>query len=58
MENQNKQRDVERELKELVQKYNVLDKSQLYAYFEKDGRESLIVLKAEDTIEVERISVG
>lgn len=31
MENQNKQRDVERELKELVQKYNVLDKSQLYA---------------------------
>ena len=42
MENQNKQRDVERELKELVQKYNVLDKSQLYAYFEKDGRERFV----------------
>lgn len=42
MENQNKQRDVERELKELVQKYNVLDKSQLYAYFEKDGRKDLL----------------
>lgn len=38
MENQNKQRGVERELKELVQKYNVLDRRQLYAYFEKDGR--------------------
>lgn len=42
MENQNKQRDVERELKELVQKYNVMDKSQLYAYFGKDGRERFV----------------
>lgn len=31
MENQNKQRGVERELKELVQKYNVLEKGQIYA---------------------------
>lgn len=35
MENQNKQRGVERELKELVQKYNVLEKGQIYAYFER-----------------------
>ena len=42
MENQNKQRDVERELKELVQKYNVLDKSQLYASLKKtDGKDLL-----------------
>lgn len=42
MEIQNKQRDVEKEVKELVQKYNVLKKSQLYAYFEKDGREKFV----------------
>lgn len=42
MEIQNKQRDVEREVKELVQKYNVLLKSQLYAFFEKDGREKFV----------------
>lgn len=42
MENQNKQRGVERELKELVQKYNVLEKGQIYAYFEKDGRERFV----------------
>ena len=44
MENQNKQRGVERELKELVQKYNVLEKGQIYAYFEKDGRERLSLI--------------
>ena len=38
MEMENKQKAVEVELKELVQKYNVLLKSQLYNYFEKDGR--------------------
>ena len=42
MEMQNKQKAVERELLELVQKYNVLLKSQLYAYFEKDGREKFV----------------
>lgn len=42
MENQNKQRDVERELKELVRKYNVLDKGQVYAYFGKTGRDRFV----------------
>lgn len=42
MEIQNKQKAVEAELKELVQKYNVLLKSQLYAFFEKDGREKFV----------------
>ena len=42
MENQNKQRGVERELKELVQRYNVLYKSQLYAFFQKDGRDRFV----------------
>ncbi|GFI49669.1 hypothetical protein IMSAGC020_00869 [Lachnospiraceae bacterium] len=42
MENQNKQRDVERELKELVYKYNVLNKSQIYAYFGKSRRDRFV----------------
>lgn len=42
MENQNKQRVVERELKSLVQRYNVLYKSQLYAFFEKDRRDRFV----------------
>jgi len=42
MENQNKQRGVERELKDLVQRYNVLYKSQIYAYFGKDGRDRFV----------------
>ncbi len=42
MENQNKHRGVERELKELVQKYNVLDKGQIYAYFGKSGRDRFV----------------
>lgn len=42
MENQNKQKYVERELKDLVQKYNVLDKSQIYDYFGKTGREHFV----------------
>ena len=35
---ENKQRAVERELRDLIQKYNVLYKSQIYEYFAKDGR--------------------
>ena len=42
MENQNKQRGVERELKEIIQRYNVLYKSQLYAFFQKDGRDRFV----------------
>ncbi|MDO4274875.1 MAG: DUF5697 family protein [Eubacteriales bacterium] len=42
MEIQNKQKAVEKEVKELVQRYNVLLKSQLYAYFEKDGRDKFV----------------
>ena len=42
VEIQNKQREVESELKEQVQKYNVLLKSQLYTYFEKDSREKFV----------------
>ena len=53
MENQNKQRGVKRELKMLVQTYNVLDKSQIYAYFEKDGRDRFVG-KALKALEKER----
>ncbi len=53
METQNKQRGVERELKSLVQSYNVLDKSQLYAFFEKDGR-GRFVGRALKSLEKER----
>ena len=42
MEYQNKQRDVERELKNLVQRYNVLYKGQIYAYFKRDGRDRFV----------------
>lgn len=50
---ENKQRAVEREVKELVQKYNALYKSQLYAYFAKDGREQFVG-RALKTLEKER----
>lgn len=53
MENQNKQRGVEQELRSLVQSYNVLDKSQIYAYFEKDGRDQFVG-KALKALEKER----
>lgn len=39
---ENKQRAVEREVKELIQKYNALYKSQLYEFFAKDGREQFV----------------
>ena len=39
---ENKQRAVERELRDLIQKYNVLYKSQIYEYFAKDGREQFV----------------
>ena len=42
MEYQNKQRDVERELKNLVQRYNVLYKGQIYAFFKRDGRDKFL----------------
>ena len=36
---QNKQKEVEREIKELLGKYGVLYKSQLYEFFAKCGRD-------------------
>lgn len=39
---ENKQKAVEREVRELIQKYNALYKSQLYAFFAKDGREQFV----------------
>lgn len=39
---ENKQRAVEREVKELIQKYNTLYKGQLYEFFSKDGREQFV----------------
>lgn len=39
---ENKQKAVEREVKELVQKYNTLYKSQIYEFFAKDGREQFV----------------
>lgn len=39
---ENKQRAVEREVKELIQKYNALYKDQVYEYFAKDGREQFV----------------
>ncbi|MFR8172719.1 MAG: DUF5697 family protein [Marvinbryantia sp.] len=50
---ENKQRAVEREVKELIQKYNVLYKSQVYEYFAKDGREQFVG-RALKTLEKER----
>lgn len=50
---ENKQRAVEREVKELIQKYNTLYKSQLYAFFAKDGREQFVG-RALKTLEKER----
>lgn len=51
---ENKQKAVEREIKELIQKYNVLYKEQLYAYFAKDNREQFVG-KAIKILEKERI---
>lgn len=39
---ENKQRAVEREVRELVQKYNILEKNQIYAFFEVDGRSHFV----------------
>lgn len=39
---ENKQKTVEREVKELVQKYNTLYKAQIYEYFSKDNREQFV----------------
>lgn len=50
---ENKQRAVEQETRELIQKYNVLYKSQIYAYFAKDGRERFAG-KALSVLEKER----
>lgn len=53
MENQNKQKAVAREVKELIRKYNVLHKNQLYDFFAKDGREQFVG-KALKVLEKER----
>ena len=53
MENQNKQKKVEREVKELIQKYNALYKGQLYGFFAIDGREHFVG-KALKALEKER----
>lgn len=53
MENLNKQKTVEREVKELIQKYNALYKNQLYEFFAKDGRERFVG-KALKVLEKER----
>lgn len=39
---ENKQKTVEREVKELIQKYNALYKEQIYEYFAKDNREQFV----------------
>ena len=39
---ENKQKAVEREVKELIQRYNALYKSQSYEFFAKDGREQFV----------------
>lgn len=39
---ENKQRPVIAETRELVQKYHVLEKAQIYAYFALDGRDLLL----------------
>ena len=53
MEMPNKQKAVEREVKELIQRYNALYKSQLYEFFAKDGRERFVG-KALKVLEKER----
>lgn len=50
---ENKQKAVEREVKELIQKYNALYKSQVYEFFAKDGREQFVG-KALKALEKER----
>lgn len=50
---QNKQKEVEREIKELLGKYGVLYKSQLYEFFAKCGREHFVG-KALKVLEKER----
>lgn len=39
---ENKQKSVEREVKELIQKYNALYKEQIYEYFSKDSRTQFV----------------
>ena len=39
---ENKQRPVIAETRELVQKYHVLEKAQIYAYFALDGRDHFV----------------
>lgn len=53
MEYQNKQKEVEKEIRELLGKYTVLYKSQLYGFFGKDGRERFVG-KALKALEKER----
>ncbi len=50
---QNKQKEVEKEIRELLGKYSVLYKSQLYGFFAKDGRERFVG-KALKALEKER----
>ena len=50
---ENKQKPVERETRQLIQTYNVLLKSQIYAYFEKTQRDH-IVGRAFKTLEKEK----
>ena len=51
---ENKQRPVIQETKELVQKYHVLEKAQLYAYFALDKRDHFVG-KAFKALEKERL---
>ena len=39
---QNKQKEVEKEIRELLGKYSELYKSQLYGFFAKDGRNRFV----------------
>ena len=50
---ENKQRPVIAETRELVQKYHVLEKAQIYAYFALDGRDHFVG-KAFKALEKER----
>ena len=43
---ENKQRPVIAETRELVQKYHVLEKAQIYAYFALDGRDHFVGKRA------------
>ena len=50
---ENKQRPVIAETRELVQKYHVLEKAQIYDYFALDGRDHFVG-KAFNALEKER----